>query len=203
MRARATTSPPRPTASGRQDPVVRVNEDDDPLTIATSSRSSKGQAPTSTASCCPRQSAAQVTGLDLLITQIEQTVGLAVDASASRRGSRTRGPVEIDAIAAASQRLETLTSDPPTMASINMKSLVAGEQPGYDIGDAFHYVHAHPDGRSRQRPARSTARTPDPRHRGFAESPDEAQRWGSTGSGCCIPVRLSGERGVFACAERL
>ena len=62
------------------------------------------------------------------------------------------GPVEIDAIMAGAPR--DTHPDPPTMASINMKSLVAGEQPpGYDIGDDHVLLHAHPDGRSRQRPA--------------------------------------------------
>ena len=64
-------------------------------------------------------------------------------ASASRRRSRTpRGLVEVDAIAAASPRVETIIFGPADfMASINMKSLVVGEQPpGYDVGDAYHYI---------------------------------------------------------------
>jgi len=48
----------------------------------------------------------------------------------------------VDAIAAASDRLETIVFGPADfMASINMKSLVVGEQPpGYDVGDAYHYI---------------------------------------------------------------
>ena len=46
----------------------------------------------------------------------------------------------VDAIAKASPRVETMIFGPADfMASINMKSLVVGEQPpGYDVGDAYH-----------------------------------------------------------------
>ena len=39
-------------------------------------------------------------------------------------------------------RVETIIFGPADfMASINMKSLVVGEQPpGYDVGDAYHYI---------------------------------------------------------------
>lgn len=85
----------------------------------------------------------QVMWLDTLLTQIERTVGL----EAGRIGIEAqiedaRGLVNVDAIAAASPRLRTLVYGPADfMASINMKSLVVGEQPpGYDTGDAYHYV---------------------------------------------------------------
>jgi citrate lyase subunit beta/citryl-CoA lyase len=53
-----------------------------------------------------------------------------------------RGLVNIDAIAAASPRIETIIFGPADfMASIAMKSLVVGEQPPlYDVGDAYHYI---------------------------------------------------------------
>ncbi len=89
------------------------------------------------------QSAAQVTWLDLLLTQIEQTIGLEVGhVGIEAQIENARGLVEIDAIAAASPRLETLIFGPADfMASINMRSLVVGEQPpGYDVGDAYHYI---------------------------------------------------------------
>jgi citrate lyase subunit beta/citryl-CoA lyase len=72
------------------------------------------------------QTAEQVVALDLLLTQIENALGL----------------VNVDAIAAASPRVETVIFGPADfMASINMKSLVVGEQPqGYDVGDAYHYI---------------------------------------------------------------
>ena len=52
------------------------------------------------------------------------------------------GLINIDAIAAASPRVEAIIFGPADfMASINMKSLVVGEQPpGYDVGDAYHYI---------------------------------------------------------------
>lgn len=52
------------------------------------------------------------------------------------------GLVNVEQIAAASERIETLVFGPADfMASINMKSLVVGDQPtGYTEGDAYHYV---------------------------------------------------------------
>ena len=89
------------------------------------------------------QDAGQVVWLDLLLTQIEKTVGL----EAGRIGieaqiENAKGLVNVDDIAAASPRIETVIFGPADfMASINMKSLVVGEQPpGYDVGDAYHYI---------------------------------------------------------------
>ena len=89
------------------------------------------------------QNAAHVTWLDLLLGQIEQTVGLEIGRiGIEAQIEDARGLVEVDAIGAASPRLETLIFGPADfMASINMKSLVVGEQPpGYDVGDAYHYA---------------------------------------------------------------
>jgi citrate lyase subunit beta / citryl-CoA lyase len=89
------------------------------------------------------QSAAQVQWLDLLLTQVEKTVGLEVGRiGIEAQIENARGLVEVDAIAAASPRVETIIFGPADfMASINMKSLVVGEQPpGYDVGDAYHYI---------------------------------------------------------------
>ena len=89
------------------------------------------------------QTADQVIALDLLLTQLERTNGLEV----GRLGIEAQienaiGLINIDAIAAASPRIETIIFGPADfMASINMKSLVVGEQPpGYDTGDAYHYI---------------------------------------------------------------
>ncbi len=89
------------------------------------------------------QTADQVVALDLLITQLEKANGLAV----GRIGIETQienalGLVNVDAIAQASPRVETIIFGPADfMASINMKSLVVGEQPpGYEVGDAYHYI---------------------------------------------------------------
>ncbi|NUS54289.1 MAG: CoA ester lyase, partial [Streptomycetaceae bacterium] len=89
------------------------------------------------------QDAAQVKALDLLLTQIEKTVGLEVGKiGIEAQIENARGLVNVDEIAAASPRIETIIFGPADfMASINMKSLVVGEQPpGYDTGDAYHYI---------------------------------------------------------------
>jgi citrate lyase subunit beta/citryl-CoA lyase len=89
------------------------------------------------------QSAAQVQWLDVMLTQIEKTMGyqsgrLGIEAQIEN----ARGLIEVDAIAAASPRVETIIFGPADfMASINMRSLVVGEQPpGYETGDAYHYI---------------------------------------------------------------
>jgi citrate lyase subunit beta/citryl-CoA lyase len=89
------------------------------------------------------QTPEQVVSLDLLLTQIETTMGY----EAGRIGIEAQienalGLTNVDAIATASPRVETIIFGPADfMASINMKSLVVGEQPpGYDVGDAYHYI---------------------------------------------------------------
>jgi citrate lyase subunit beta/citryl-CoA lyase len=89
------------------------------------------------------QSAEQVVALDLLLTQIETTMGFEVGRiGIEAQIENARGLIEVDAIAKASPRVETIIFGPADfMASINMKSLVVGEQPpGYDVGDAYHYI---------------------------------------------------------------
>ena len=89
------------------------------------------------------QTADQVVWLDLLLTQIEETVGLEVGRiGIEAQIENAKGLVNVDAIAGASTRVETIIFGPADfMASINMKSLVVGEQPpGYDVGDAYHYI---------------------------------------------------------------
>jgi citrate lyase subunit beta / citryl-CoA lyase len=85
-----------------------------------------------------------VAWLDLLLSQIEQATGLA----AGRIGIEAQiedaaGLAAVDAIAAASPRLEALVFGPADfMASLGMRSLTVGAQPaGYLLGDAFHYAH--------------------------------------------------------------
>ncbi len=89
------------------------------------------------------QDAAQIHWLDLLLTQIEKTMGLEVGRiGIEAQIENARGLVNVDAIAGASPRMETIVFGPADfMASINMKSLVVGEQPPlYDVGDAYHYI---------------------------------------------------------------
>jgi DNA-binding Lrp family transcriptional regulator len=77
------------------------------------------------------QDAGQITALDLLLTQIEKTMGFEVGRiGIEAQIENARGLVNVDEIAAASPRLETIVFGPADfMASINMKSLVVGEQP--------------------------------------------------------------------------
>jgi citrate lyase subunit beta/citryl-CoA lyase len=89
------------------------------------------------------QTAEQVVWLDVLLTQIEETIGLEVGRiGIEAQIENAKGLVNVDAIAGASPRTETIIFGPADfMASINMKSLVVGEQPpGYDVGDAYHYI---------------------------------------------------------------
>ncbi|WAM16296.1 HpcH/HpaI aldolase/citrate lyase family protein [Rhodococcus sp. JS3073] len=87
--------------------------------------------------------ASHVQALDLLLTQMEKANGLEV----GRIGIEPQienaiGLTNIDAIATASPRVQTLVFGPADfMASINMRTLVVGEQPdGYDRGDAYHHI---------------------------------------------------------------
>ncbi len=89
------------------------------------------------------QSADQVIALDLLLTQLEKSNGLEVGRiGIEAQIENALGLINVDAIAQASSRVETIIFGPADfMASINMKSLVVGEQPpGYDTGDAYHYI---------------------------------------------------------------
>jgi len=81
--------------------------------------------------------------LDMLLSQIEQTVGLPVGRiGIEAQLENAAGLIAIAEIAKASPRIETLIFGPADfMASLNMKSLVVGEQPpGYDVGDAYHHI---------------------------------------------------------------
>jgi citrate lyase subunit beta/citryl-CoA lyase len=89
------------------------------------------------------QSAAQVQWLDMTLTQIEKTMGFEVGRiGIEAQIENARGLLAVDEIAEASPRVETIIFGPADfMASINMKSLVVGEQPpGYDVGDAYHHI---------------------------------------------------------------
>lgn len=85
----------------------------------------------------------QIRALDMLLTQIEKSEGLDVGRiGIEAQIENAMGLTMVDQIAAASPRVETIIFGPADfMASINMKSLVVGEQPpGYDVGDAYHYI---------------------------------------------------------------
>jgi citrate lyase subunit beta/citryl-CoA lyase len=83
-----------------------------------------------------------VYALDLLLTQLERSHELPV----GRIGidvqiEDARGLSNIDAIAGA-PRVQALVLGPADLsASLNMRTLVVGEQPaGYDVGDAYHHI---------------------------------------------------------------
>ncbi|OBI50899.1 citrate (pro-3S)-lyase [Mycobacterium kyorinense] len=83
-----------------------------------------------------------VQALDLLLTQLETIHdlplgGIGIDAQIED----AQGLRNVDAIAAVS-RVQALVLGPADlMASLNMRTLVVGEQPeGYDVGDAYHHA---------------------------------------------------------------
>ncbi|WP_367132595.1 MULTISPECIES: HpcH/HpaI aldolase/citrate lyase family protein [Streptomyces] len=88
------------------------------------------------------QDAQQIVALDLLLTQIEKTMGFEVGRiGIEAQIENAKGLVNVDEIAAASPRIETLIFGPADfMASINMRSLVVGEQPPGYPADAYHYI---------------------------------------------------------------
>jgi len=88
--------------------------------------------------------AVDVSWLDLLLGQIELDRGLEPGSIAiEAQIEDAAGLSAVDAIAAASTRLEALVFGPADfMASMGMRSLTVGAQPtGYAGGDAFHYAH--------------------------------------------------------------
>ncbi|MEV0733577.1 CoA ester lyase [Polymorphospora sp. NPDC050346] len=88
------------------------------------------------------QTAGHVEWLDLTLTQIEKALGLPVGGIGIEvQIENAAGLVNVDAIAAASPRVETIIFGPADfMASINMRSLVVGALlPDYP-GDPYHYI---------------------------------------------------------------
>jgi citrate lyase subunit beta/citryl-CoA lyase len=85
---------------------------------------------------------AHVQALDLLLTQLELANGLTVGRiGIEAQIENAEGLTNVDAIAAG-PRVQALVLGPADMmASLNMRTLVVGEQPeGYDVGDAYHHV---------------------------------------------------------------
>lgn len=86
--------------------------------------------------------ATHVKALDLLLTQLELTHGLPVGRiGIEAQIENAAGLTHVNEIAAA-PRVQALVLGPADMmASLNMRTLVVGEQPeGYDVGDAHHHV---------------------------------------------------------------
>jgi citrate lyase subunit beta / citryl-CoA lyase len=88
------------------------------------------------------QTAAEVVALDLLLTQIEENVGLpAGHIGIEAQIETARGLINVEEICAASPRLETIIFGPADFAaSMEMPVLTGGIQIPEYPGDHFHYV---------------------------------------------------------------
>jgi citrate lyase subunit beta / citryl-CoA lyase len=124
--------------------VVRVNDLTTSWTYADVIEIVEGAGANLDAIMLPKvQEAAHVQWLDLTLTQLEKTLGLPVGGiGIEAQIENARGLVNVDAIAAASPRVETIIFGPADfMASINMRSLVVGALiPDYGPGDPYHYI---------------------------------------------------------------
>jgi citrate lyase subunit beta/citryl-CoA lyase len=85
--------------------------------------------------------ASHVVWLDLLLTQVEKTMGFERRIGIEAQIETAEGLVNVDQIARASDRIETVIFGPADfMASINMPSLVVGGlNPDYPA-DPYHYI---------------------------------------------------------------
>ena len=123
--------------------VVRVNDLTTPWTYADVIEVVEGAGAHLDCIMLPKvESAGHIQWLDLTLTQLEKALGLQVGRiGIEAQIENAAGLVNVDAIAAASPRVETIIFGPADfMASINMKSLVVGAlHPDYP-GDPFHYV---------------------------------------------------------------
>ncbi|MEV4203986.1 CoA ester lyase [Nocardia salmonicida] len=129
---------------GSQLRVVRVNDWSTEWTFADVISVVEGAGSWIDAILLPKVTdAGQVQALDLLLTQLEKASGLEIGRiGIEPQIENALGLRNIDAIATASPRVQTLVFGPADfMASINMRTLVVGEQPeGYDVGDAYHHI---------------------------------------------------------------
>src|SRR5215470_14264633 len=124
--------------------VVRVNDLTTRWTYADVIEVVEGAGANLDAVMLPKvQEAAHVQWLDLTLTQLEKSLGLPVGGiGIEAQIENARGLVNVDAIAAASPRVETVIFGPADfMASINMRSLQVGALiPDYGPGDPYHYI---------------------------------------------------------------
>ena len=128
---------------GERTRVVRVNDLTTPWTYRDVVEVVEGAGANLDCVMLPKvQSASHIEWLDLTLTQIEKANGLPVGRiGIEAQIENAAGLVNVDAIAAASDRVETIIFGPADfMASINMKSLVVGAlHPDYP-GDPYHYI---------------------------------------------------------------
>ena len=123
--------------------VVRVNDLTTPWTYRDVVEVVEGAGANLDCVMLPKvQSAAHVRWLDLTLAQIEKTIGLEPGAiGIEAQIENAAGLVNVDEIAAASPRVETIIFGPADfMASINMKSLVVGALIPEYPGDPYHYI---------------------------------------------------------------
>ncbi len=123
--------------------VVRVNDLTTPWTYTDVIEIVEGAGTHLDAVMLPKvQEAAHVQWLDLTLTQLEKTLGLPVGGiGIEAQIENARGLVNVDAIAAASPRLETIIFGPADfMASINMRSMTVGALIPEYPGDPYHYI---------------------------------------------------------------
>ena len=129
---------------GKKVRVVRVNDLTTQWTIADVVEVVEGAGANLDAIMLPKvQEAAHVQWLDLTLTQLERSLGLPLGGiGIEAQIENARGLVNVDAIAAASPRVETIIFGPADfMASINMRSLQVGALiPDYGPGDPYHYI---------------------------------------------------------------
>jgi citrate lyase subunit beta/citryl-CoA lyase len=87
------------------------------------------------------QSRAEITALDLLLTQIERTTGRQARVGIEAQIETARGLINAEEICAASDRLEAIAFGPADFtASVEMPVLTGGVQVPEYPGDHFHYV---------------------------------------------------------------
>jgi citrate lyase subunit beta/citryl-CoA lyase len=123
--------------------AVRVNDLTTPWTLRDVSEIVAGAGANLDCVMLPKVSSAeQIVWLDLTLTQLEKSLGLRVgDIGIEAQIENARGLVNVDAIAAASPRTETIIFGPADfMASINMKSLAVGALIPEYPGDPYHYI---------------------------------------------------------------
>jgi citrate lyase subunit beta/citryl-CoA lyase len=123
--------------------VVRVNDLTTPWTYRDVVEVVEGAGGSLDCIMLPKvQDASHVQWLDLTLTQIEKTLGLPIGGiGIEAQIENAKGLVNVDAIAGASPRIETIIFGPADfMASINMRSLAVGAlNPDYP-GDPYHYI---------------------------------------------------------------
>lgn len=130
---------------GHRTVVVRVNAVDSPWHLRDVEAVVTRGGDTPVAIMVPKiESADEVTYVDRLITTFEEEVGRQTPLGLEVQIETARGLTNVQEIAAASERIETLVFGPGDMAaSLGMASLTQGARVGNYPGDPFHYTMHH------------------------------------------------------------